>query len=73
MNFNLTDEQKSFQSLARDFANKELAPYAAKWDAEKFFPKEVIKKSANMGFCGLYLKEDVGGLSCSRLKYNTYF
>ena len=67
MNFNLTDEQKSFQSLARDFANKEFAPHAAKWDAEKFFPKKIIKKSAEMGFCGLYLKEDVGGLSCSRL------
>ncbi len=73
MNFNLTDEQKSFQILARDFANKEFAPHAAKWDAEKIFPKEVIKKSAEMGFCGLYLKEDVGGLSCSRLDTTLIF
>jgi len=73
MNFNLTDEQKSFQSLARDFANKELSPFAATWDAEKIFPKEVIQKSAEMGFCGLYLKEDVGGLSCSRLDTTLIF
>ncbi|MGI9549366.1 MAG: acyl-CoA dehydrogenase family protein [Bdellovibrionales bacterium] len=67
MNFNLTDEQKSFQSLARDFAKKELSPHAGRWDSEKIFPKKVIQKAAEMGFCGLYLKEDVGGLSCSRL------
>ncbi len=73
MNFDLTDEQKSFQSLARDFADKELAPNAAKWDAKKIFPKNVIKKSAEMGFCGLYLKEDVGGLSCSRLDTTLIF
>jgi len=67
MNFNLSEEQLAFQSLARDFAQKELQDQAAKWDEKKIFPKEVVKKSAEMGFCGLYLKEDVGGIGCSRL------
>ena len=46
---------------------KEIQNHAAEWDEKKIFPKEVIKKSAEMGFCGLYLKEDVGGIACSRL------
>lgn len=67
MDFNLSENQLSFQSLARDFAQKELAPQAAEWDEKKIFPKDLIKKTAEMGFCGLYLKEDVGGIACSRL------
>lgn len=67
MDFNLSEDQKAFQSLAKDFAEKELAPKAAEWDEEKIFPKKVIQKSAEMGFCGLYLKEDVGGIAVSRL------
>lgn len=67
MNFNLTEDQLSFQTLARDFAEKEMKEQAAKWDETKYFPKEVIKKSAEMGFCGLYIKEDVGGIMLSRL------
>ena len=73
MNFNLNEEQKAFQSAAGEFAEKELAPHASEWDEKKIFPKEVIKKSAAMGFCGLYLKEDVGGLSCSRLDTSIVF
>ena len=66
MNFDLSDEQRSFQSLARDFAESELAPHAASWDEKKIFPKDTIKKAADLGFCGLYLKEDAGGLELSR-------
>lgn len=73
MDFNLDQEQISFQTLARDFASKELQPYAAQWDAKKVFPKETIKRAADLGFCGLYLKEDVGGLSCSRLNTTIIF
>ncbi len=67
MDFNLSEEQLAFQALAGEFAKKELRERAAEWDEKKIFPKDVIKKSAEMGFCGLYLKEDVGGLGLSRL------
>ncbi len=67
MNFNLTDDQLAFQEVARSFAQKELAPHAAEWDAKKIFPKNVIRKAAEAGFCGVYVNEDVGGLGLSRL------
>ena len=67
MNFNLTDEQLAFKKLAKDFAKKEFLPHASKWDEEKIFPKDVIKRSAEQGFCSLYVKEDIGGMNLSRL------
>ena len=73
MNFNLTEDQKAFQSVAKEFAERELLPHAAKWDEEKIFPKDVIKKSAELGFCGLYIKQDVGGLEASRLDTTLIF
>ena len=68
MNESLNQRQLAFQKSAREFATKELAPLAAKWDEEKIFPKEVILKAAQQGFCGLYLKEDTGGIHCSRFE-----
>ena len=73
MNFNLSEDQLSFQALARDFAVREMQGLASEWDQKKIFPVEVIKKSAEMGFCGLYLKEDVGGIECSRLDTTLIF
>jgi len=67
MDFNLNSEQLAFQSAARDFSQGELAPHAAKWDAEKIFPVSKIKAAGEMGFCGMYAPEEWGGLGLSRL------
>ena len=67
MNFSLTEEQLAFQAIAREFTNKELKPYVAQWEEKKYFPKDTIKKAADQGFCGLHLKEDKGGIACTRL------
>lgn len=67
MDFNLTEDQIAFQEVARNFAEKELATHASEWDSKKIFPKDAIKKAAELGFCGLYTREDVGGLGLSRL------
>ncbi|KGU39262.1 acyl-CoA dehydrogenase family protein [Xanthomonas citri] len=63
----LNDEQEAFRAAARDFADKQLAPHAAQWDAEGHFPREAIAKAAELGFCGLYTDEGVGGLGMRRL------
>jgi len=67
MNFNLSEEQQAFQEAARSFSDKEFEPNAAAWDAGKIFPKDIIGKAGDLGFCGLYCSEDVGGLGLSRL------
>jgi cyclohexanecarboxyl-CoA dehydrogenase len=67
MNFDLTDDQQAFVQTARDFAQQELAPHAAEWDATHTFPVDVIRKAGELGFCGIYASEACGGLGLSRL------
>ena len=67
MNFNLTDDQQAFVDTARAFAEKEMAPHAARWDAEHHFPIEVFRKAGEMGFMGMYTPESAGGFGMSRL------
>ena len=73
VNFNLTEDQQMFADTAKQFAEAEFAPYAAKWDAEHIFPKDVIAKAGELGFCGLYSPEDAGGLGLSRLDSSIIF
>ena len=67
MEFDLNDEQREFQLAARAFSEGELAPHAARWDADAHFCRETIAKAGEMGFCGLYTPQRWGGLGLSRL------
>jgi alkylation response protein AidB-like acyl-CoA dehydrogenase len=67
MDFDLTQEQRAFQSTARQFARDEMMPYAREWDENEIFPVESLRKAAALGFGGIYVKEDVGGSALSRL------
>ncbi len=67
MNFDLSEEQKAYQEAARTFADKELWPKASEWDEKKFFPIDVIRRAGELGFCGIYTREDVGGMNLGRL------
>lgn len=67
MDFNLTEDQLAFREAARAFAEKSMAPYAAKWDAGHIFPVDVLKEAGGMGFMGLYTPESLGGMGLSRL------
>jgi alkylation response protein AidB-like acyl-CoA dehydrogenase len=73
MNFNLNEDQLAFKQAAKEFAEKEMAPNAATWDSEAFFPIEVIKRSGELGFMGLYSPEEFGGLGLSRLDSSIIF
>jgi len=67
MDFNLSDDQLAYQQAARDFANRDMAPFAAEWDQKKHFPRDVLEKLAGLGFGGVYISADVGGAGLSRL------
>ncbi|MGK0499891.1 MAG: alkylation response protein AidB-like acyl-CoA dehydrogenase [Oceanicoccus sp.] len=67
MDFSLSEDQLAFQEAARAFAAGEMAPNAAHWDEKKIFPKDLFIKAGELGFCGLYSPEDVGGINLSRL------
>jgi len=67
MDFALTEEQLAYQQTARQFAQKELKPNAAQWDRDSHFPVDVIKKTGELGFLGLYTNPDYDGLGLPRL------
>ncbi len=73
MDFELNDDQVAFQETAREFAERELAPNAARWDEECIFPVETLRLAGELGFCGVYCPEDVGGLGLSRLDATIIF
>jgi alkylation response protein AidB-like acyl-CoA dehydrogenase len=73
LDFTLTEDQAAIQGAARAFAQAELAPHSARWDEEKHFPVDVIKRAAELGFAGIYVQEDVGGSALSRLDATIIF
>jgi alkylation response protein AidB-like acyl-CoA dehydrogenase len=67
--FELTEEHKMIRQAARDFALKEIAPIAAKFDETGDFPSETIKKMGEMGFMGIEVPEEYGGADMDTLAY----
>jgi len=67
MDFSLSEDQLALQAAARDFARHELAPFAAQWDESGEFPRAALTKAAELGFCGLYTPQELGGLGLTRL------
>ena len=67
MDFELTEDQRAVEEVARRFAAEKLAPYAAEWDANEHFPVDVLREAAALGFASIYVKGDVGGSDMSRL------
>src|SRR3954464_34651 len=61
MGFELTKEHEDFRRVVRDFAADQIAPHAARWDAEHHFPIELIPKMADPGLFGLVAPEEDGG------------
>ncbi|MBP9232209.1 MAG: isobutyryl-CoA dehydrogenase [Phenylobacterium sp.] len=73
MDFTLNEDQRAIEDAARVFAAEELAPHSARWDEDKHFPVDVLRKAAGLGFAGLYVREDVGGSALTRLDASIVF
>ncbi len=61
MDFDLSDELIAVRELAREFAEKEIAPTAAKDDKEKTFRGDLVRKMGELGFYGTMIPENYGG------------
>lgn len=70
MQFKLTPEQQMIQLMVRDFARKEIEPYAEKYDREKKFPHEIIRKMAELGLMGMMVEEKYGGSGADAVSYS---
>ena len=63
MNYPLTEEERMIQKTARDFARKELAPVAIEANEKGMFPDEIVKKLGALGFMGITVPEEYGGVN----------
>ncbi|MFV2090676.1 MAG: acyl-CoA dehydrogenase family protein [Pseudomonadales bacterium] len=68
MDYHLTEEQTAIQQLAERFTAEEVTPEAARWDAEHLFPRETLRKAAELGFGAIYTDEATGGIGLGRLE-----
>jgi len=66
--FDLTDEQREIQELARRFTADRITPFAAEWDEKHIFPRDTIKEAAELGFAAIYVSEESGGIALGRLE-----
>ena len=66
--FDLTDDQREIQDLARRFTADRITPHAAEWDEKHIFPRDTIKAAAELGFAAIYVSEESGGIALGRLE-----
>ena len=66
--FDLTDDQRTIQELARKFTADAITPNAAAWDEHHVFPRDTIRASAELGFGAIYVSEESGGIGLGRLE-----
>ena len=69
MNFDLTEEHKMIRDAARDFAKNELLPGVIERDENQIFPKEQVKKLADLGFLGMMVSPEYGGGGMDTVSY----
>jgi acyl-CoA dehydrogenase len=70
MDFELSDEQKDIQRAAKEFAEGEFPEIAREYDRKEEFPRELWKKACQLGFIGLYIKEEYGGPGLGFLEHS---
>jgi alkylation response protein AidB-like acyl-CoA dehydrogenase len=73
MDFELSEEQRAFEAVARGFAREAMMPHAAAWDEGEIFPVEALRKAAALGFGGITVGDDVGGSALTRLDATIIF
>jgi len=69
VDFELTPEQEMVRRTAREFAEREIAPFAREWDREERMDRAVVGKLAAVGFLGAPIPEAYGGMGLDNLSY----
>jgi alkylation response protein AidB-like acyl-CoA dehydrogenase len=69
MDFDLDAHEHLIQKTARDFADRELALNAAKWDREEIFPLQAMQKLNALGFLTMLVPESLGGSGAGPVGY----
>lgn len=69
MDMALNEDQIGFQKLVREFLDKEVVPYRAEWDRRESVDTTIIPKMGEIGFFGLTIPEEYGGIGGDYITY----
>ena len=69
MDFNFSEEQLQIQAIARDFAQKRIAPVAADFDKSGEFPLDNIREMGQLGLMGIEVPAEYGGAGMDSIAY----
>ncbi|HQV56641.1 MAG TPA: acyl-CoA dehydrogenase family protein [Ilumatobacteraceae bacterium] len=61
MSWELSEEHEAFRQVVADFADRQIAPYAAQWDRDRHFPLDVVAAMGELGLFGLIFPHEWGG------------
>ncbi len=70
MDFNLSEDDLMIRETAADLAAKRIYPNAQAWDEEEHLPPDILTEMAELGYFGMMLPEEFGGLGFSTVTYN---
>jgi alkylation response protein AidB-like acyl-CoA dehydrogenase len=73
MEFRLTDEQRSFRAVLREFVDKEIVPVAREWEQAGRYPQEIVDTMAGLGLFGVTVPEEYGGLDLDPVSFALVF
>eukprot|EP01114_Cavostelium_apophysatum_P001889 TRINITY_DN1165_c0_g1_i2.p2 TRINITY_DN1165_c0_g1~~TRINITY_DN1165_c0_g1_i2.p2 ORF type:complete len:422 (-),score=98.51 TRINITY_DN1165_c0_g1_i2:13-1278(-) len=66
-NIGLSEDQIMLRETAVKFAQEKMFPHVSEWDEKEIFPVDVLREAAQLGFGGIYTRDDVGGSGLSRV------
>jgi alkylation response protein AidB-like acyl-CoA dehydrogenase len=69
MDFRLSPDHQQVRDMIRDLATSEFGPHAAAWDHDKLYPTEALAQLAELGFFGLLVPEEHGGVDYDPIAY----
>ncbi|KAA5838266.1 acyl-CoA dehydrogenase family protein [Saccharopolyspora hirsuta] len=69
MDFELTDTQAAFKEMAAQFVDAEIVPHVREWDRREEVDLAIVRKLGELGFLGLTLPEEHGGVEADMVSY----
>jgi alkylation response protein AidB-like acyl-CoA dehydrogenase len=69
VDFELNDDQREIQALARDFGKEQIEPNAREWDRAHGFPRHLLSQLGELGLLGVCIPEEYGGAGADFLSY----
>lgn len=71
--YEFDEQHESLRKTVKEFAEKEIYPYAQEWDDAEIFPREIFKKAGNLGLLGIRFDEAVGGMGLHDYRYTVAY